>query len=413
MLGQGALVAIIIGFPGAIQGRDVHQALRSMQKIKNPVAHIGIIGGGQLGRMMAIAARRLGCAVSVIDPTPDSPAGQVADQQIVAAFDDHAAMRSLVEACDVTTFEIETIDVSDLVALEQAGHAIHPSPSLLATLQDKLTQKQLLQEAGLPTAEFIDAAELTPETFSRFGYPLVQKARKGGYDGRGVAVLGSVEEFSRHLPVPSYIERFVAAEKELSVLVARARDGSHRCYPVVEMKVHREHNVLDVLVAPAHIGDEIALSAKEIAKRAIDAMDGVGVFGVEMFLTAEGEILINEIAPRTHNSGHHTIEACVTDQFEQHLRAVMGLPLGAIDQMSPAAMLNLLGAPGSEGPVKVSGLAEALLIHGVSVHRYGKAETRPWRKMGHATILNQNLEIAEQIADKLREILTISGEREL
>ena len=350
-----------------------------MQKINNPVAHIGIIGGGQLGRMMAIAARRLGCAVSVIDPTPDSPAGQVADQQIVAAFDDHAAMRSLVEACDVTTFEIETIDVTDLIALEDSGHAIYPSPRLLASLQDKLTQKQLLHEAGLPTAEFIDAAELSPETFADFGYPLVQKARKGGYDGRGVAVLRSEEDFFRHLPVPSYIERFVSAAKELSVLVARARDGSHRCYPVVEMKVHQAQNVLDVLVAPAHIGDEIALSAKEIAKRAIDVMDGVGVFGVEMFLTHEGEILINEIAPRTHNSGHHTIEACVTDQFEQHLRAVMGLPLGAIDQMSPAAMLNLLGAPGSEGPVKVSGLAEALLIQGVSGHLYGKAETRPWR----------------------------------
>ena len=383
-----------------------------MRKIQNPVAHIGIIGGGQLGRMMAMAARRMGCAVSVIDPTPDSPAGQLADQQIVAAFDDQEAMRSLVEACDITTFEIETIDVTGLIELEEAGHAIYPPPLLLAQLQDKLLQKELLKEADLPTATFMDAGELSAEIFADFGYPLVQKARRGGYDGRGVAVLKTEDDFDNHLPVPSYIERYVTAEKELSVLVVRSRDGSSRCYPVVEMTVHSEQNVLDTLVSPARVSDQIALTAEMIAKRAINEMDGVGVFGVEMFLTENEDILINEIAPRTHNSGHHTIEACVTDQFEQHLRAVMGLPLGSVEQLSPAVMLNLLGAPGSQGAVKLSGLTEALMIPGVSVHLYGKAETRPYRKMGHATILNQNLEIAEQIAEKLRDLITIAGENE-
>lgn len=384
-----------------------------MHKIQNPVAHIGIIGGGQLGRMMTMAARRMGCAVSVIDPTPNSPAGQVADQQIVAAFDDQEAMRSLVEACDVTTFEIETIDVTDLIEMEKVGHAIYPSPALLAQLQDKLLQKQMLVDAGLPTAEFMDAGDLSPETFFEFGYPLVQKARRGGYDGRGVAVLKTAEDFDKHLPVPSYIERFVKAEKELSVLVARGRDGNCRCYPTVEMTVLAEQNVLDTLISPARVSEEVAFTAESIAKRAVEAMDGVGLFGVEMFLTEHGDILINEIAPRTHNSGHHTIEASVTDQFEQHLRAVMGLPLGSVEQLSPAVMLNLLGAPGSEGKVKLSGLAEALMIHNVSVHLYGKAQSRPYRKMGHATILNQNLETAEQIAEKLREIITIAGENEL
>ncbi len=391
--------------------RDVYKNY-FMRKIQNPVAHIGIIGGGQLGRMMAMAARRMGCAVSVIDPTPDCPAGQLADQQIVAAFDDHEAMRALVEACDVTTFEIETIDVTDLIELEAAGHAIYPSPLLLAQLQDKLLQKELLKEADLPTAAFNDAGELSAEIFADFGYPLVQKARRGGYDGRGVAVLKTKDDFENHLPVPSYIESYVTAEKELSVLVARSRDGSSRCYPVVEMTVLSEQNVLDTVVSPARVSDQIALTAEMIAKRAINEMEGVGVFGVEMFLTENEEILINEIAPRTHNSGHHTIEACVTDQFEQHLRAVMGLPLGSVEQLSPAVMLNLLGAPGSEGAVKLSGLAEALMIPGVSVHLYGKAETRPYRKMGHATILNQNLEIAEQIAEKLRDLITIAGENE-
>jgi 5-(carboxyamino)imidazole ribonucleotide synthase len=381
-----------------------------MQKIQNPVAHIGIIGGGQLGRMMAMAARRMGCAVSVIDPTPNSPAGQIADQQIVAAFDDQQVMRALVEACDVTTFEIETIDVTDLIRLEEQGHAIYPSPRLLAKLQDKLVQKQMLEDAGLPTAEFVDAGDISAGSFAAFGYPLVQKARCGGYDGRGVAVLKEPGDFNKHLPVSSYIERFVPATKELSVLVARGRDGLSRCYPVVEMTVLAAQNVLDTLISPARISGDIARRAEAIATRAIDVMNGVGIFGVELFLTQEDEILINEIAPRTHNSGHHTIEASVTDQFEQHLRAVMGLPLGSVETLSPAVMLNLLGAFGSEGDVILSGLDKALAIPGVSVHLYGKAQTRPYRKMGHATILNEELETALQTAEQLRELITISGD---
>ncbi len=381
-----------------------------MQKISNPVAHIGIIGGGQLGRMMAMAARRLGCAVSVIDPTPDSPAGQLADQQIVAAFDNHTAMRKLVENCDVTTFEIETIDVSELVELEHAGHAIYPSPQLLQLLQDKLTQKQMLHDAGLPTAEFVDAEDISPDFFAGFGYPLVQKARRGGYDGRGVAVIRHAGEFDKHLPVSSYIERFVPAEKELSVLVARGRDGSIQVYPVVEMTVHAAQNVLDTLLAPARVSDQLASKAEQIARRAVEVMDGVGVFGVEMFLAEDGDILINEIAPRTHNSGHHTIEACVTDQFEQHLRAVMGLPLGSPAQLSPAVMLNLLGAPDSAGPVVLDGLEQALKIPGVSVHLYGKSETRPYRKMGHATILRPDVDSAARVAEELRDLIIIAGE---
>jgi len=382
-----------------------------MHTIKNPVAHIGIIGGGQLGRMMALAARRMGCAVSIIDPTPDSPAGQLADHQIEAAFDNHDAMQRLVECCDVTTFEIETIDVSSLIDLETAGHDIFPSPRLLKLLQDKLVQKQLLADAGLPTAEFVDAADLSEQRFAEFGYPLVQKARRGGYDGRGVAILKSADDFPNHLPVASYIERFVPAEKELSVVIARGRDGHTASYPVVEMTVRPAQNVLDTLIAPARISDELADQARAIAERAVEVLDGVGVFGVEMFLTESGEILINEIAPRTHNSGHHTIEANATDQFEQHLRAVLGFPLGSTDQLSPAVMLNLLGEPGTQGKTKLNGLRDALSISGVSVHLYGKHETRPYRKMGHVTILDQDIGQAIQTASNLRKILTITGDQ--
>ena len=382
-----------------------------MHKILNPIAHIGIIGGGQLGRMMAMAARRMGCAVSVIDPTPDCPAAGLADQQIVAAFDDHSAMRELVETCDVTTFEIETIDVSDLIELEGVGHAIFPSPRILAQLQDKLVQKQLLAAADLPTAEFVDASEPTEQIFSQFGYPLVQKARRGGYDGRGVAVLKDAQAFGKHLPVPSYIERFVPAQKELSVLVARGRKGEICSYPVVEMTVREAQNVLDTLYAPARISDAITVKAITIAQRAVEVLDGVGVFGVELFLTETGEILINEIAPRTHNSGHHTIEANVTDQFEQHLRAVLGLPLGSVKPLSPAVMVNLLGEPGTQGAVKVRGLREALAIEGVSVHLYGKQQVKPFRKMGHVTILDETLKKAARKAQVVRDLIQIYGER--
>lgn len=380
-----------------------------MKQLINPVAHIGIIGGGQLGRMLVMAARRLGCAVSVIDPTPNCPAGQLADQQIVAAFDDHDAMQSLVEQCDVTTFEIETIDVSKLAALVEQGHAIYPSPQLLGQLQDKLKQKQLLQQAGLPTAPFELVEQLTEEICADFGYPLVQKARRGGYDGRGVAVLKNADDFPKHLPVPSYIEQFIDAKKELSVLVARDRQGHSVCYPVVEMWVNTDQNVLDSLSAPAEISKELAALAMDTAQRAVEYLQGVGVFGVELFLDRDDHILINEIAPRTHNSGHHTLEANYTDQFEQHLRAVMGWPLGSVKTLSPAVMLNLLADVNSEGDTEVSGLHDVLKMEGANVHIYGKAQVRPYRKMGHVTILDVNIKNAHRKMEEVRKLMTISG----
>ena len=213
-----------------------------------------------------------------------------------------------------------------------------------------------------------------------------------------------------HLPVPSYIERFVEAEKEIAVLVARSSDGDTRCYPVVEMCFRQGENVLDMLLAPADIPSDSAVAAAVLAVRTVQALGGVGVFGVEMFLARDGALLVNEVAPRTHNSGHYTIEACVTDQFEQHLRAVIGLPLGATDQLSPAAMINLLGAAGHHGRPVIKGLSAALSIAGVCVHIYGKAATMPFRKMGHVTVLDPDLREARRKADRVRELMEITGE---
>jgi 5-(carboxyamino)imidazole ribonucleotide synthase len=375
-----------------------------------PVARIGIIGGGQLGRMLVKAVKKLGCTAVVLDPTPGSPAGQVAGHQIVGDYHDPGRLRELAGACDVTTFDIEDIDTDVLLELEAEGHRIHPSPALLAEIQDKLRQKRLLVQAGIPTAEFVEAAEPSSEGLAAFGYPLVQKARRGGYDGRGVAILHTEAEADRLLPVPSLLERFVAAEKELAVIVARGRDGETRAFPVVEMVFRPEINILDTLLAPARIDPDTARAAQALGIRTVEALDGVGVFGIEMFLTAQEGLLVNEVAPRTHNSGHFTIEACITDQFEQHLRAITGLPLGATDLLMPAAMINLLGAEGHTGRPVIRGLAAALAVPGVSVHIYGKVATRPNRKMGHVTVLDADLEAAREKAERVSRVLEITGE---
>jgi len=375
-----------------------------------PVARIGIIGGGQLGRMMVKAAKRIGCTCVVLDPTPDCPAGQVSVNQIVADSHDPAALRELCESVDVTTFDIEDIDAEALAELSREGHRIFPCPGLLADIQDKLTQKEVLTEAGIPNAGFIGLDAPDADSFARFGYPLVQKARRGGYDGRGVAVMQSEADFVRALPVPALIERFIPAEKELAVMVARGQDGETRCYPPVEMCFRAGENILDMLLAPARIPAETAAAARQLAIDTVEALAGVGIFGIEMFWTADGQLLVNEVAPRTHNSGHYTIEACITDQFEQHLRAITGLPLGATELLAPAAMINLLGAPGYRGRPVIQGLRAALAIPGVSVHLYGKAETRPYRKMGHVTVLDADIEQARTKAERVRDLMTITGE---
>lgn len=375
-----------------------------------PVARVGIVGGGQLARMMVMAAKKIGCSCCILDPYPNAPAGQVAGHQIFGDYHDPAMLRELAESNSVTTFDIEDIHAETLVELVREGHAVYPSPSLLATIQDKLSQKQMFRDAGIPSSDFVEIAEPDAEAFREFGYPLVQKARRGGYDGRGVAVMQSEGDFPNHLPVPSLIERFVPADKELAVMVARGRDGEVAVYPVVEMDMRAGENVLDTLIVPARVDDTIQAAAQDLAKRTVEAMDGVGIFGVELFLLADGELLVNEVAPRTHNSGHYTIEACVCDQFEQHLRAIIGLPLGSTDLLRPAVMINLLGAEGHDGRPVIEGLQEALRIPGVSVHIYGKSSTRPHRKMGHVTILDEDLASACEKAEQVRRIISITGE---
>lgn len=392
--------------PAAAAARDERSLLRY------PLARVGIVGGGQLGRMLAKRAQKLGCQPVVLDPTPNCPAGQVSGQQIVGGYHDPDKLRELVRSCDVTTFDIEDIDTATLIALQDEGHVIHPSPRLLSIVQDKLTQKRCLQRHGIPTAAFVDMPQADADAFAAFGYPLVHKARRGGYDGRGVAVMRSPADFDLRLDGPALVERFVEADRELAVLVARGVDGDTRCYPPVEMVFRAGVNALEMLLAPARIEPDCARRASDLAMRTVQALDGVGVFGVELFLDRDGELLVNEVAPRTHNSGHHTIEANVTDQFEQHLRAVLGLPLGDTTQLINAAMINLLGAGERSGPPVLRGLREVLRISGVSVHIYGKNICSPNRKMGHVTVVDHDLERARRNAARVLDMLEIRAEEE-
>ena len=372
---------------------------------------VGIIGGGQLGKMMTQAAKRMGCPVHILDPTPSSPAAQLADRETIASFDDPVALAELVTSCDVTTYDIEHIAVAALEALWNEGHHIYPSPRVLAVIQDKLAQRGLFNGAGIPQPRFEPMPVPDPDFMRRFGFPLVQKARHGGYDGKGVNVLRSEADIDQALPVDSFLEPLLDLDKELAVMVARSREGAITTYPVVEMVFEPTANLLDLLLSPARISAELTRRAQELAVRTVQALSCVGVYGVEMFLTRSGDLLINEVAPRPHNSGHYTIEACHTHQFEQHLRAVLGLPLGSTTQMAPAAMVNLLGEPHAHGRAAVIGLHEALAIPGARIHIYGKAETRPFRKMGHATVLADDIETAAERALLVKQTLRITSEQ--
>lgn len=360
--------------------------------------------------MMTQAAKRMGFVVHILDPTPNSPAAQLADREIVAPFHDSEAIARLVTGCDVTTYDIEHIEIDAIEPLWQAGHQLYPSPRVLAIIQDKLTQRRLFAERGIPQPTFEPMPSPDPVLMRQFGYPLVQKARRGGYDGKGVVVLHHEHEAERALPVASFLEPELDLDCELAVMVGRGRTGDIKCYPVVEMVFDPNANLLDLLVSPARIASVRTQQAQELAIETVKALGCVGVYGVEMFLTTSGDLLVNEVAPRPHNSGHYTIEACLTHQFEQHLRAVLGLPLGETTQLAPAAMVNLLGAPGRSGPPVVKGLADALAVPGATIHIYGKAQTRPYRKMGHATVLAEDIETAIANARTIKTAITITAE---
>ncbi|MDS0293215.1 5-(carboxyamino)imidazole ribonucleotide synthase [Halogeometricum luteum] len=357
-----------------------------------PGPTLGVVGGGQLGRMLAEAAAPLGVEVVVLDPTPDCPAAPVARDQIVGGFDDPEAFGELASRADALTFEIELAD-SDLleeVAAER-GLSVHPSPETLSLIEDKLVQKRALEDAGVPVPPFrkVDDAEDLRAALEEFGSVML-KARTGGYDGRGNVPVRDESEIDDALDAvggPAMAETFVDFARELSVIAAQG-DGEVRTFPVGE-NIHEEE-ILRETVVPARTDDETLARADEVARDVLSVLDGRGVYGIEMFETEGGEISVNEIAPRPHNSGHWTIEGARTSQFEQHVRAVLGWPLGSPARRSPTAMANVLGTVEESRRAELGNVESILGTDGASLHWYGKAEVRPLRKMGHLTLTGED-----------------------
>ena len=370
---------------------------------------VGIVGGGQLGRMLADAARTLGVRTVVLDPSARGPAGQVADVAVVGNFTEHAPVTELAKQCDVMTFEIESANLPALQELVASGFEVHPNPDTLLIIKDKLTQKQLLQNAGIPVGDFMQIAskEDALRAGEIFGYPYVLKARSGGYDGRGNRTVTSPEVIETTIAALGggalYAEKMIPFEKELAVVAVRTKDGQKAVYPIVET-IHQNH-ICHMTLVPAPVPADIAMQAHDIAERVLSAFSGAGVFAVEMFL-CDGKVLVNEIAPRVHNSGHWTIEGCDTSQFENHIRAVAGLPLGSVQQKHPASvMVNILGD--RNAPANPVGVEEAEALGNVSVHIYGKADTKIERKMGHVTVVGDTLSEVQQKAEQARKLIHI------
>lgn len=361
---------------------------------------LGIVGGGQLAKMTALAGLQLGCDVVVLERNNYSPAANLASHSLIGDWDQPEALLKLASQVDVVTLENEFVEADSLRALEEAGYRLYPTARSIALVQDKFVQKQTLAAAGLPVPRFAAMAGVAgiEHAGAKLGWPLLLKARRNAYDGKGNATLRSLADApaawtklggaaGREL----FVEEFCDFTTELAVIVTRGRDGASVSYPVVET-IQRDH-VCHVVKAPAPVAPEIAARAAEVAQRAVAAVGAVGTFGVEMFLTRSGGVVVNELAPRVHNSGHYTIEASLCSQFENHVRAVLGWPLGATAMVAPAAvMLNLLGTAKAAG--HPHGLERALAVPGAHVHIYGKAMSGAGRKMGHVTALGATLDEA-------------------
>jgi 5-(carboxyamino)imidazole ribonucleotide synthase len=370
-----------------------------------PGATIGLMGSGQLGRMFAIAARRMGYRVHVFSPEMDTPAGQFADREVTGAYEDQSAVRNFAKGLDLLTFEFENIprQTIDWCAAECE---VRPAGSILHTAQNRLREKDFLSTAGIPVASYraVHSADELATALREIKTPAILKSAAFGYDGKGQRLIkeaGPVEEIWRDRPGDELIlERAIDFEKEVSVIVARGPDGLMKTFPVCE-NIHRNH-ILDITVVPARVPSEVEKSAADLARTIAEKMELIGLLAVEMFLQPDGNLLVNELAPRPHNSGHWTIEGCATSQFEQHLRAVCGLPLGSTAILRPCAMANLLGDLWQVGEPN---WAAALETDGVHLHLYGKQHPRPRRKMGHLTALASSADAAIEAVSQARDAL--------
>lgn len=380
-----------------------------MERLVTSNLKLGIIAGGQLGKMLIQEASKWDIITWVMDNDGHCPAGSIASHYVKGnntSFDDVYAFGKKV---DLLTFEIENINIAALKRLKAEGLQISPDPDILELIQDKGAQKEFYRKNGFPSSGFIlcdSADEIRAGIESgRIMFPFVQKLRKGGYDGRGVSVINGKSDLNNLLPGPSVVEQKVDIAKEISVIAARNRKGEIRCFPVVEMLFDPKANLVDKLICPSSVTVEQSEKAVNIAGEIVELLNMEGLLAVEFFIDQSGNVMVNEMAPRPHNSGHHTIESIITSQFEQHLRAILNLPLGSTKIKLPSVMINILGAEGHDGPVVYEGLTESMAIEGVKVHLYGKKITKPYRKMGHVTVMSSTLECALKKAEKVKQLI--------
>lgn len=373
----------------------------------DPNVKIGVLGGGQLGRMMIQSAIDFNLEIKAMDPDPNAPCKSIAHEFINGDIKDYNQVLAFGATCDIITVEIENVNIEALEELEKQGKKVYPQPHALKTIKDKGIQKQFYVDHNIPTSEFVLTDSLEELNNHIDLLPGVHKLRTEGYDGRGVQVIKTAEDISKGFDKPALIEKFVDYDKEISVIVARNANGDMTTFPVVELEYHPEANLVEFLFSPSSLTNDMRIKAREVAEKVISSLDMVGLLAVEMFTTKNGEVIVNECAPRTHNSGHQTIEGNVTSQFEQHLRSILNLPLGDTATKGASVMINLLGAEGYSGIAKYEGLDDALQIEGLHVHLYGKKLTKPFRKMGHVTLVGDELNDLKKIAISVKESIKI------
>ena len=372
---------------------------------------LGILGGGQLGKMMLYATRKFDIQTYVLDPSEEAPSKMACNAFTKGDLMDFETVYNFGKQVDVLTFEIENVNVDALEKLETEGIKVFPSSKNLRVIQNKAKQKLFYLDNNIPTSEFSRfayASEIEDAVLNGgLEFPFVWKSAQFGYDGNGVKVVRSLDDL-KGLPKDECItEALIDFKNELAVIVARNPDGDIKTYPVVEMEFHPEANQVEYVICPARISKEVATKAQEIALKVSKAFNHVGLLAVEMFQTKNDEILINEVAPRPHNSGHQTIEASYTSQFEQHIRAILNLPLGKTESKVGGIMVNLVGAEGYTGDVLYKNIADIMNMEGVTPHIYGKKQTRPFRKMGHVTIVNEDLNTARKIAEEVKKTIKV------
>lgn len=368
---------------------------------------LGILGGGQLGRMLIQEAINYNLATLVLDPDADAPCKNIANKFECGSITDFDTVYNFGKKADIITIEIEKVNIDALEQLEKEGKLVYPQSRVIRLIQDKGVQKQFFKENDIPTAPFQLVNSREEMSNSNFSFPYILKQRRDGYDGKGVMKINSQDDLENAFEAPSLIEELIDFDKEIAVIVARNPNGDMKTFPLVEMEFNAEANLVEFLISPSTYPEHIQESAEKIAVDIASALNITGILAVEMFVTKNGEILVNELAPRPHNSGHQTIEGNYVSQFEQHLRAIFNLPLGDTRAISNAVMINLLGEKGHDGVAKYDGLEKIMAIDGVYVHLYGKKYTKPFRKMGHVTVVDQNREHAIEKARYVQQTLKV------